>query len=1087
MRAGWLGLIVSLAAHAAGTLPAAGEPTVITLPPRATQEFALPAAAGFFDLDVDPRGARLVVTAGTLRADLADGPARQVSLCWVSESADASAAVVIESLEESATRALSVRLTITPAPVSAADASRARGCALLAAALPQRDLASKARTLAQAKQAFLEAGDWRRVAEVSTPLGQTLWELGKTAESIASHEQAVAAWERAGQPGRKAGAMAILAIGYGLLPDKRSKAIPTTQAAATLARESGDGVAEAMALVNLVDWQTRDGRGESGDGREWAMRAIALNRAAGYRAGEAIAWNSLAAWQTNQSATEAESSHREALRLRRELHDEAGEAQSLSNLAIVYSALGNQAQAVETLEHALAIRKRVAPPANVANTQHNLAVEYVSAGEFDRGIALFEEALRVWRALNHKLGLAATLTELALVEMSIGKLDRAERLYQEALAVNRELGNRRAESNALRSLGAVRQQRRAYAAAAEMHQRAARLAQDGRFLKEESRARTGLGLTYASLGRFDEALQELRQAKETARPVSLPDLLLAQIALANVLRDAGQTAASLREFEEAAELTERPGAGNRGRLSISAGKTLSQLAAGDVAGALAESGKALQMVEELRANLASGAARAEQLDRRHEIFHAAASARMRAGDIAAAFEASERGHARSLVDLLAGAANPRERNDSSEERRLRATLSAKAALLSRLLSEAPQSAQTAALRAEVATLEEQYTALNNRLAREHPEWARAAQPAALAHIQQRLGDGEAVLEFLLGADRSYAWVVSRAGVAGVELPRRSEIEAAVAAVREQMKPGEAAATPAPPAFAQLRQRLFQGAAAPAQLRRFRKLYVVPDGELHFAPFAALLAAAPRSELAVVPSASVLAHLPRARATKPGVLVFADPVYESIDARLRATTTTRAAAEQAHRFPRLRFSAQEAESIRRLAGATPVMGLAASRTAFNQTPLHRYGVLHFATHAVTFPKQPELSAIVLSLQDKDGQPVDGFVRLYDITRLRLPAPLVVLSACDTAVGRRLEGEGPLGISRAFLAAGAAGVVATLWAVDDAATAELMAEFYRGLFRQRLTPAAALRQAQRAVQAQARWAHPYYWAGFVYTGR
>ncbi|MBL8220015.1 MAG: CHAT domain-containing protein [Bryobacterales bacterium] len=1079
MRSVWATLLC-LSANAADIL-APGQAVVRQLNPGSVHQYSLPPQPSFFDLEIDPRGTRLDVTAGPLRLDLSDGPARPTGLCWIADS-HASPGISIRSLEVSASRSYSIRLTARPP--NEADQARAKGCRLQAEAARERDFARKAQILAEAREAFHQAGDWHRIAEVSTPLGQALWELGKTSESIAAHLQAVAAWEKAGQPGRKAGAMAILSIGYGFLPDKRSQAIPTSREAATLARDSGDAVSEAMALINLADWQTR--QGGSADARALATRAIDLNRKAAYRAGEAMAWNSLARWQMNTSAAEAEASDLEALRLRRELQDEAGEAQSLSNLSTVHSALGNETRAIEMMEHALEIRKRVASPAGIANTQHNLGVNYVRAGEFDRGVTLFEEAIRVWRSLGHKLGLAATLAEMAQVELSEGSLDRAERLYREALALNREIGNRRAESNVLRGLGAVLQHKRLFDAAVEMRQQSARIAHDGKFQMEESRALTGLGLTYAGMGRLQDAISQLRQAKEVSRTVSLPDLLLAQIGLANVLREARDVPASMREFEEAEALAARI-RGSRDQLAISAGKTLSLLAAGDVPGARSESDRALGLVEELRENLAGGLARAEQLDRRHRVFHAAASVRMRAGEVAAAFEASERGHARSLADLLAGVSNPREFNDSAEERKLRVALSAKSALLNRLLGSQAKPPETDPIRAEITRLEDQYNALKNRMARAHPEWARSAQPASLAGIQQQLGVREAILEFLLGADRSYAWLVSRGGVSGVELPPRSEIEAAVVEIRKRMQPGQVPMPIAPPEIAALRALLFRGAAAQGELAKFRKVYIVPDGDLHFAPFAALLSA-PTIELAILPSASVLTHLPPAAPVKRELMVFADPVYEAIDARLRnpaSVVTTRA--EEAHRFPRRRFSGQEAETIRKLSGAVPFTGFAASRTRFDRTSFDRYGVLHFATHAVTYPRQPELSAIVLSLQDDRGRPVDGFVRMYDVARLRLQSPLVVLSACDTAVGRRLEGEGPLGISRTFLAAGASGVVATLWAVDDAATAELMAAFYRELLKRRSTPAAALRQAQLSLRAQSRWRNPYFWAGFIYIGR
>ncbi|MGH9835404.1 MAG: CHAT domain-containing protein, partial [Blastocatellia bacterium] len=143
-------------------------------------------------------------------------------------------------------------------------------------------------------------------------------------------------------------------------------------------------------------------------------------------------------------------------------------------------------------------------------------------------------------------------------------------------------------------------------------------------------------------------------------------------------------------------------------------------------------------------------------------------------------------------------------------------------------------------------------------------------------------------------------------------------------------------------------------------------------------------------------------------------------------------------------------------------------------------------VHFATHGTLDSQNPELSAIVLSLVDQQGRPQDGFLRLHDIYNLNLPAELVVLSACDSALGREIKGEGLVGLTRGFMYAGAARVAASLWKVDDEATAELMAQFYQRMLNDRMSPAAALREAQIAIWRQPRWNAPYYWAAFVMQG-
>src|SRR5579864_6026982 len=169
--------------------------------------------------------------------------------------------------------------------------------------------------------------------------------------------------------------------------------------------------------------------------------------------------------------------------------------------------------------------------------------------------------------------------------------------------------------------------------------------------------------------------------------------------------------------------------------------------------------------------------------------------------------------------------------------------------------------------------------------------------------------------------------------------------------------------------------------------------------------------------------------------------------------------------------RLRFSRQEAEEIAAVSGSARVrveMDFAANRENALSAASSKVSVLHFATHALLDEKRPELSGIVLSLVGPDGRPRNGFLRLVDIYQWKINAQLVVLSACRTALGRRLENEGQLGLVRGFFYAGASDVLATLWSVDDRATAIFMAKFYQALLRDKLPPSTALRRAQNEIR-------------------
>jgi CHAT domain-containing protein len=251
----------------------------------------------------------------------------------------------------------------------------------------------------------------------------------------------------------------------------------------------------------------------------------------------------------------------------------------------------------------------------------------------------------------------------------------------------------------------------------------------------------------------------------------------------------------------------------------------------------------------------------------------------------------------------------------------------------------------------------------------------------------------------------------------------------------------------------------------------------------------------------LPSASIVAALRRDGKERPPaartLAILADPVFEADDPRVvRAAQSTRhetpAAASRTSDRPnlvRLPFTREEATAIATLTGSKGVLvatGFNASRATAMNGSLSQYRIVHFATHGVIDSERPALTALVLSLVDKRGAAQDGYLRIHDIYAMRLDADLVVLSACQTALGKQIKGEGLVGLTRAFMYAGAPRVVASLWQVSDRATAALMQRFYAGMLQHHLRPAAALRAAQIQMSHEPVWAHPYYWAGFVLQG-
>lgn len=358
----------------------------------------------------------------------------------------------------------------------------------------------------------------------------------------------------------------------------------------------------------------------------------------------------------------------------------------------------------------------------------------------------------------------------------------------------------------------------------------------------------------------------------------------------------------------------------------------------------------------------------------------------------------------------------------------------------------------------------------------------AAPALSLKEIQREVIDGNSLmLSYALGERRSFLWVVGSDSIAVFELPERTEIESLAREVWERLSSKETRDLQE----ASRKLRDLSRMLLPAEIEALgsQRLLISPEGALHLVPFAALCdPALPEScdkrtfrpllqdhEISHLPSASVVGQMRRSLKTRPAppptVAVFADPVFG------RAGTLTS-----------LPASREEAEAIREL---VPEAGLFlrfdANRANATNPALRQFGILHFATHNIQ-ENHPDLSGLMLSRYDEQGNPRDGFLRVREIYNLDLPVELVVLSACGTGLGQEVRGEGILGLTRAFLHAGAKRVVVSLWDVPDGKTSKLMSSFYNEMLKGGLPPAAALRNAQLAMMK----GRPRSWIGFVLQG-
>ena len=428
--------------------------------------------------------------------------------------------------------------------------------------------------------------------------------------------------------------------------------------------------------------------------------------------------------------------------------------------------------------------------------------------------------------------------------------------------------------------------------------------------------------------------------------------------------------------------------------------------------------------------------------------------------------------------------------------------------------------QEAELEQQRQTLIAQYQDIQTQIRATSPRYAALTQPQplTLAQIQQQILDENTILlQYSLGKERSYLWAVTKTSITTYELPKAADIETNARKFRDAVTAPSSRNSPNQIAQANdaISQIILQPVAA--QLGQ-KRLLIVGDGILNYLPFAALSLPGKSGEngnpplivdheIVLLPSASTLGILRQNYSDRQPptrtLAILADPVFSPEDERVKnqSTATNLQAIESVNlglsrsgrdnnlQLSRLNFTRQEAQIIQALIPAnfrTESLDFEASRAVATSQNLSQYKIIHFATHGLANSTNPELSGIILSLVDKKGNPLNGFLRITDIFNLKLAADLVVLSACQTGMGPIVQGEGMVGLTRGFMYAGAQRVVVSLWSVDDEGTATLMSSFYQGMLQKGLTPAAALRAAQLEMLKQEEWRSPYYWAAFTLQG-
>lgn len=896
--------------------------------------------------------------------------------------------------------------------------------------------------------------------------------LGDSQKAIDFRNQALRLFRAENNRSGEASALNGIGYAYSTSSDYQ-KMLETLNEALPLHRTLGNrgGEADAIHLIGLA----YSYQGKFLKALEFYDQALALYRAAGHRRSEGPVTHSIAlAYYHLGDHQKALDSYGEALSIHRAVGNRRGEANSLGGMGQVYWVLGENQKALDYLDQALSVFRS-------AGARHNESIQltisaqvYVSMGDYQKALDLFTQSLQICRLIGDRSGEAYNTNGIGVAHAGLHEYRKTFDSHSHALALFRAIGHRRGEADTLSHIG------RAHLSLGE-HQKAAGYLNDALAIYRALRIRRGEAQTLFAIARAHQARGYLLEARSQSE---------AAIHLAETFR------------HDVANLQLRT----------------SYLAT-------------VRDYYELNIDLLMQLHKQRPSD----------------GLEAVALETSERARARSLLDLLGEAGvDTRQGVEPAlleQERSLRHLINAQAERQTQQLSGKLTPEQVAALAREIEATIAEYQDVQAKIRAASPRYAALTQPEPLSlkQIQEQVLDTETLLlEYAIGDKRSYLWAVTQTTLTGHELPGRAEIEAAARRFYDLAKDntkGEA--------LAQSAARLSQMLLAPVADRLgTNRLAIVPDGALQYVPFGALpkpvasrqssvvgglssvaMDNGPQTtdrpplilehEIVSLPSASTLAVLRReikGRATAPKlVAVLADPVFDVNDVRLRRpardvtdkeTPTDPGVNSKLVRsvketglangewpLPRLLGTRREAAAILALAPESKrrqALDFEANREAVTGGEIGEYQIVHFATHGVLNSHHPELSGIVLSLIDGQGRPRDGFLRLHEIYNLRLPAELVVLSACQTGLGKEIRGEGLVGLTRGFMYAGAPRLVTSLWQVDDKATSELMKLFYRGMLGQKLTAAAALRAAQVEMWRQKDWPSPYYWAAFALQG-
>jgi CHAT domain-containing protein/Tfp pilus assembly protein PilF len=807
----------------------------------------------------------------------------------------------------------------------------------------------------------------------------------------------------------------------------------------------------------------------------------------------------------------------------------------LNNIGSVYQFTGQLKLAIDYHTKALNLSLDLKNERSAASAYHHLAILNQDSSELQKALDFNEKSLEIYRKLNYLPGIAEGLNNTGIVYQELGDLEKALEYFNQAFALFEKLDHTRGKANMLNSFGTIYESRGNFNQAIESYERALPLWQKARDLSGEAVTLRNLGAVYSldlnqqekALTYFQKALTLSREAKDLDSEAGALHRIGTAYYYANELDKSLEYLNQALEIKQ--KIQDRIGEGDI-RYTISRAEIKRE----NYQSALVHAERTINIVEEIRSKVRGQKLRATffALIQKYywnyiDILMLLHQKNPNEDWLAKAFEANERARARGLLELLSEAnVNIKEGVDENlleTERDLQHRISIRTDARIRLLNRKHTAEEEEKINREIKDLTDELEKVESQIRTASPRYAALTQPQpiTLAEIQKKVLDAETILlEYTLGVERSYLWVVTQNSIHSYQLPKAAEIKESAESLLKiiSTRPTDATNLQYQSAARKLSEILLKPAAK--HLSKNKRLLIVGDGILQNIPFAALTNPADGQtplvidhEIVSLPSASTLAALRDEKRVRPAftkeIMVVADPVFELTDLRLKQSSETKTAVSPKSKdrvlegflktlgdsttgsiqpLPRLFYTRREAQAIAALVPKNQsdvYLDFDANFANATNSNAGQYRFIHFATHGLLNNQQPELTGILFSMLDEKGNPQPkSLLRLGEVYNLKMPAELVVLSGCQTAIGKELKGEGLIGLTRGFMYAGSPRVAASLWKIDDAMTAEMMKYFYEAMLVKKLPPAAALREAQKQMIRQK--TAPFYWAAFIMQG-